>query len=115
MLWLQNNKHRRDQLTSNCLRLSFVGGVVLAIAGCVTNLEPAISSFNEASVAIQLDGSSLEFSDQPSRDAAVAKADVLAADTCRRGPNRRAEFASSRNVPTGQYTYVVERLYLCLR
>ena len=78
-------------------------------------IEPAISSFNEASVAIQLNANMMSMTDEASRAQAIRKADQLAADTCRRGPNRRAEFASSRNIPTGQYTSVTERLYLCLR
>lgn len=90
--------------------------VFLTVASCGPMvIQPAISSFNEASVAVQLNGSQMEFTDAASRAAAVDSADQLAADTCRRGPNRHAEFASSRNIPTGQYTYVIERLYLCLR
>lgn len=97
-------------------RLCVAAATVLSLASCGPMvIEPAISSFNEASVAVQLNGNMMEFSDQESRASAIQKADALAADTCRRGPNRRSEFASSRNIPTGQYTYVVERLYLCLR
>jgi hypothetical protein len=85
------------------------------LVACSVNLEPAVSSFNEASVGIQIDGSSLEFADQNSKNIAIQKADQKAKEVCSRGPNRKAEFASSRNIPTGQYTYVTERLYLCLR
>jgi len=46
---------------------------------------------------------------------AIRKADAKAAEICRRGPNRNAEFTSSRVIPTGQYTAVTERLYLCLK
>ena len=86
------------------------------LAACaVTSLTPAISSFNEASVAIQLDGTSMNFATDQVKAESIAKADRLAAETCRRGPNRKAEFASSRSIPTGQYSFVMERLYLCLR
>lgn len=78
-------------------------------------LEPVVSSFNEASVGIQLDGNAMEFSSSEKRAEAIAKADAEAAKVCQRGPNRKAEYASSRRLPTGQYTYVIERLYLCLR
>lgn len=98
-------------------RKSFVliaGLLGLASCGPVV-VTPAISSFNESSVAIQLDGLAMEFADAESRAAAIAEADRIANDTCRRGPRRGAEFASTRNIPTGQYTYITERLYLCLR
>jgi len=86
------------------------------LTGCVTTeLEPAVSSFNEASVGIQLDGSLLQYAPADKKAEAIAKADAKAAEICRRGPNRRAEFTSSRNIPTSQYSFVVERLYLCLR
>ena len=90
-------------------------GVSLLAACGDLNVEPAISSFNEASVAIQLDGNSMDLSNAEARTAAIAKADILASDTCRRGPRRTAEFASTRNIQTGQYSYAIERLYLCLR
>ncbi|WP_412506722.1 hypothetical protein [Roseovarius sp. SYSU LYC5161] len=84
------------------------------LAACAVDMEPAVSSFNEASVGIQIDGNALEFADEASRAEAIRKADARAAEVCARGPNRKAEFASSRQIPTGQYSYVVERLYLCL-
>lgn len=91
-------------------------GLTASVAGCgAGTLEPAVSSFNEASVGIQLDGNTMEFSSAEKKAEAIAKADAKAAEICKRGPNRRAEFTSSRRIPTGQYTYVVERLYLCLR
>ena len=92
----------------------FVCGSSLLVA-CDVTLEPAVASFNEASVGIRLDGNSMEFSGEQQRAEAIAKADEKAAEVCSRGPNRKAEFASSRRIPTGQYTYEVERLYLCLR
>ena len=103
-------------MKSKVFGLCVLSTAAFILSGCaVPNPEPVISGFNEASVSIQLDGLSLELSDQATRNAAFAKADVIAANTCARGPKRRAEFASSRNIPTGEYTYVVELLYLCLR
>jgi 4'-phosphopantetheinyl transferase EntD len=86
------------------------------VAACATGpIEPVVASFNEASVGIQIDGNMYEFSSAEVKQQAIASADQKAADICRRGPNRRAEFVSSRNMATGQYSYVIERLYLCLR
>ena len=88
----------------------------LVAAGCtMPNAEPAVASFNEASVGIRLNGNALQFSGQQAKAEAYAKADAKAAEICSRGPNRKAEFASSRQIPTGQYSFDIERLYLCLR
>ena len=95
-----------------------LGVLVLALAGCdmpEAQIAPVVSSFNEASVGIQLNGNAMDFSSAERQAAAVQAADAKAQEICSRGPNRRAEFASSRNLPTGQYSYVRERLYLCLR
>lgn len=89
--------------------------LLLSCSGMVPEPTPVVSSFNEASVGIQLQGFALEMASPEVRAAAIAAADDQAAAICRQGPNRRSEFASTRNVPTGQYTYVIERLYLCLR
>ncbi|WP_188792199.1 hypothetical protein [Salipiger pallidus] len=91
-------------------------GVVFVLVACgpITN-EPAVSFFNEASVAVQLNAKPMSMMDDASRERAIQKADRLAADTCRRGPHRGAEFVSSQDIPTGRYTSVIERLYLCLR
>ena len=96
--------------------LSVAAFVVLAsCTGLGPAPVPVISSFNEASVGIQLDGFAMDLATQETKDAAIAAANDQAEGVCRRGPNRRAEFASTRNIPTGQYAYVIERLYLCLR
>lgn len=89
---------------------------ILALSACVPNSAvPVVSSFNEASVGIQIDATSFDFSGAQAQQAASLEADELAAEICARGPNRRAEFASQRRIPTGQYSAVYERLYLCLR
>ncbi|SEK37569.1 hypothetical protein SAMN05421666_1663 [Roseovarius nanhaiticus] len=77
--------------------------------------EPVVASFNEASVGIQLDANQMGFATEEARRDAVAKADAKAAEICSRGPNRKAEYASSRTFSTGQYTSATERLYLCLK
>ncbi len=85
-----------------------------AIAGCVSQITPAISQFNGDSVSIQLNGNQMEFADATVRDQAKAAADAEATRICRKGSKKRAEFASTRNIPTGQYSYITELLYLCL-
>jgi hypothetical protein len=88
----------------------------LVAAGCtMPTAEPAVASFNEASVGIRLNGNALQFAGAQAQAEAYAKADAKAAEICSRGPNRKAEFASSRQIPTSQYTFDIERLYLCLR
>ena len=102
---------------TNLTRAAFVM-LPLWLAGCempAAQLDPVVASFNEASVGIQLNGSAMDFSSAEARAGALARADAKAAEICSRGPNRRAEFASTRNLPTGDYSYVQERLYLCLR
>lgn len=92
--------------------------VSLGVAGCGTPqsmTEPIVSSFNEASVEIQVGEGDMGFMSEEMREQAVQRADAKAAEICARGPNRRAEFASQRRVPVGQYTSVTRRLYLCLK
>ena len=97
-------------------KLGMVSFVLIGLSACgVPNTEPAVASFNEASVGIRLNGNALAMVDAQTKAEAIEKADAKAAEICSRGPNRKAEFASSRNIPTGQYTYEIERLYLCLR
>ncbi|MEQ8898949.1 MAG: hypothetical protein RID23_17860 [Roseovarius sp.] len=92
--------------------------VSAGLAGCATPesmTEPIVSSFNEASVEIQMGQGDMGFVSEEVRARAVQKADAKAAEICARGPNRRAEFASQRRVPIGQYVAVTKRLYLCLK
>jgi len=103
-----------------CLKMKIstkitVLGVAVLIAACGPPPEPVVSSFNESSVSIQLNAETLAFSSEEVRQEAYAKADARAADICSRGPNRNAEYVSTRSFSTGQYSSVVERLYLCLR
>ncbi|WP_422026751.1 hypothetical protein [Roseovarius sp.] len=89
-----------------------------ALAGCGTPesmTEPLVSSFNEASVEIQVGQGDMGFMSQELRTQAIARADAKAVEICARGPNRRAEFASQRRVPINQYVSVTKRLYLCLK
>jgi hypothetical protein len=85
-----------------------------ACAVTVDQINPVVAEYNGDSVSIQLDGPLMEFSTPEVRAAAVKKADAEAARICRKGSRKRAEPTSSRNISTGRYTYVVERLYLCL-
>mmetsp|Transcript_110 Transcript_110/g.162 ORF Transcript_110/g.162 Transcript_110/m.162 type:complete len:105 (-) Transcript_110:120-434(-) len=98
--------------TRGWLNVIALGALGLTTA-CVTGpIEPAVSSFNEASVGIQLPDMTYVPADQ--RALAISKADAKAAEICKRGPNRRAEYVSSRTIPVSQYTAITERLYLCL-
>ena len=55
-------------------------GLPLIVMGCaMPPAEPVVASFNEASVGIQLDGTSMEFSGADAKAKAVAKADAKAA------------------------------------
>ncbi|MEQ9675045.1 hypothetical protein [Roseovarius indicus] len=92
--------------------------VSAGLAGCGTPesmTEPIVSSFNEASVEIQVGEGDMGFMSEEMRAQAVQKADAKAVEICARGPNRRAEFASQRRVPISQYLAVTRRLYLCLK
>ena len=87
------------------------------LVGCgvtVDQINPGVSQFNGDSVSIQLDGTAMDFATAEVRKAADARADSMAGEICRRGHRKRAEFTSRRRFSTGQYSYVVERLYLCL-
>lgn len=96
--------------------LSVACCVVLAACGVtVDNINPAVSQYNGDSVSIQLNGNMLEFATPDVRAAAIQKANAEAARICSKGHKKRAEFTSTRNIPTGQYAYSIERLYLCLR
>ena len=91
-------------------------GTTLALAACTdTASEPIVTSFNEASVGIQIQQSTFAVMTPEAEAAAVAKADARAQEICSRGPNRRAERASSRQVPAGEYMISTEYLYLCLK
>ena len=87
------------------------------VSGCdlpPDQIEPVVSQYNGDSVSIQLDGMSMEMTSPESRAIVNENANTRSQEICRRGHKKRAEFTSTRRIPTGQYTYVVERLYLCL-
>jgi Tfp pilus assembly protein PilW len=91
-------------------------GTSLALAACTdTASEPIVTSFNEASVGIQIQQSTFAVMTPEAEAASIAKADARAQEICSRGPNRRAERASARQVPSGEYTISTEYLYLCLQ
>lgn len=88
---------------------------LIPLSACVaTPSEPIVTSFNESSVGIQIQQSSLAPMTQEAEAEAVRLADAKAQEVCSRGPNRRAERASSRSVPAGEYMMAREYLYLCL-
>lgn len=91
-------------------------GFAFIVSGCATpdQVQPAVSQFNGDSVSIQVDGPSVEFMSPEDRAKVFANADAEASRICAKGSKKRAEYTSTRNIPTGQYTYQIERLYLCL-
>ena len=75
---------------------------ILALSACVP-ANPVVSDYNGASVKLQT--SQLTNADEV-KTATQAEADRI----CRQGGKRRAEYASTRNLPD----YNSEHLYLCL-
>ncbi|MBN2631595.1 MAG: hypothetical protein JXR75_13775 [Rhodobacteraceae bacterium] len=71
-----------------------------AVSGCVS--QPVVSDFNGDSVKIQ--------SDAFLAPKQSAETDAEALRICRAGGKRRAEYASTRQLPN----YISEHLYLCL-
>lgn len=93
-----------------------VSGAALALTACTeVPSEPIVASFNEASVGIQIQQSTFAVMTPEAEAKAIQKADAKAQDICSRGPNRRAERTSSRQVPAGEYMIATEYLYLCLK
>lgn len=91
-------------------------GATLALGACTeVPSEPIVTSFNESSVGIQIQQSTFAVMTPEAEAEAIKKADAKAQDVCSRGPNRRAERTSSRQVPAGEYMMATEYLYLCLR
>ena len=91
-------------------------GTSLALVACTnTASEPIVTSFNESSVGIQIQQSTFAIMTPEAEAVSVAQADARAQEICSRGPNRRAERASARDVPSAEYTITTEYLYLCLR
>ncbi|MCI2395263.1 hypothetical protein [Aliiroseovarius sediminis] len=91
-------------------------GCIFSLGACAAGMEatPVVSQYNGDSVSIQLDGNQMAMLDSASKEEALRKADAEAARICSKGHKKRAEYTSHRNIPTSQYTTVVERLYLCL-
>ena len=85
------------------------------LAACSITTEPIVSDYNGDSVHIQLDGLSVEFMDAEHKSQTMAQADAEAQRICQQGHRKRAERVSQRNLSTGQYSYVIDILYLCLK
>lgn len=80
---------------------------LLALAACGPT-PPVVSSFNESSVEIQQDNT---FGGASASDPAVIAEATRICGTA----GRRAEYASTRMVQTGEYTVSAAHLFLCLR
>ncbi|WP_143514463.1 hypothetical protein [Primorskyibacter flagellatus] len=90
-------------------------GATFALTACTEMAsEPIVTSFNESTVGIQIQQSSLAVMTPEAEAKSIAMADAKAQEICSRGPKRRAERASSRQVPAGEYMIATEYLYLCL-
>lgn len=95
-------------------RIAFLSITALFIAACDdATREPIVSSFNEASVEIQVQN--IDFMSKEALEKSYQAADLKAAEICKRGPNRKAEYVSTRTISTSnQYVNHQARLYLCL-
>lgn len=90
------------------MRYSLIGlaALVISVAACAP-VSPVVSDYNGASVKIQRSTLTSDTEEE-------AKAKTLAEATriCQSGGKRRAEPASTRNLPGDNYT--AEDLFLCL-
>lgn len=93
--------------------LALLGSLVLSSC-TATASDPIVTSFNEASVGIQVQQSTLMPMTPEAEAESILKADAKAQEICSRGPKRNAERVSSRSVPAGEYMMATEYLYLCL-
>ena len=84
--------------------------IVVALSGCVGIGPPAavVSGFNESSVEIEQDN--YWGNANPQDPSVISEANRICATA-----GRRAEYASTRTRPVGQYGAVATHLFLCLR
>lgn len=76
-------------------------------------MEPVVSSFNGDSVEVQITNANVR--NKSGRAQARVEADSVAEDICARGPNKNAEYVSTRQTPAAnQYLVNDVHLYLCL-
>lgn len=91
--------------------------LLVGLGACGVTIEqinPAVSEYNGDSVTIQL-SSMMQMASPEVQADAISKADEEAARICAKGSKKRAEYASTRNIPISNYSYLTERLYICLR
>ncbi len=88
--------------------------VIAACAAPLQNYVPAVSQYNGDSVTIQVD-STANLLSESDRSKLKETMQLKANEICRRGHAKRAEYTSQITRSTGQYTGVIERLYLCLK
>lgn len=98
------------KITTSFLALIIISACTLPVEQYV----PAVSQYNGDSVTIQVDSGAGGLSEE---DKVILKANMQAKaeEICRRGHAKRAEFTSQTFRSTGQYTGIIERLYLCLK
>ena len=97
------------------MRKTVSGLLLTLVAACsVVPPEPVVSSFNGDSVELQIQN--IGFVAPDALASARSAADTKAVEICRRGPNKKAEYVSTRIIPTANaYVTHEARLYLCLR
>lgn len=92
----------------------FLGSLFFLSACVIQPPEPVVSSFNGDSVEIQIQN--IGFVAAEALEQSRNSANAMAVEICRRGPNKKAEFVSTRTIPTANaYVTHEARLYLCLR
>ena len=86
---------------------------LVSLAACAVPVTPVVTSFNGDSVEVQV--ANLLFADEATRADGRAAAEKTAADICQRGPNKRAEYVSTRTVVgSSGYADTDLHLFLCL-
>ena len=85
------------------IRITAVSAAALALVACAPN-NALVSDFNGDSVKIQTNQMAAN------QEEAKANAEVEANRICQKGHKKRAEYASTRQLPN----YVTEHLFLCL-
>lgn len=93
-------------------RIALLVSAAALLAGCAAPV-PAVSQFNGDSVSVQV-SDAITYYPKTEQDRIYSEMQAQADDICVRGHRKRAEYTSQRTIPTGTYTSIIERLYLCL-
>ncbi len=90
--------------------------LITLVAGCATQApQPIVSAFNGDSVEIQIENNALSSTPEQMEEAR-AETQRIAEEICNRGPNKKAEYVSTRTMPTTNAFIAYEtHLFLCLQ